>query len=297
MRPCLTVVGVAVWLGVLAVGWWCAPRLVPHPDECWFLLVVRRVAAGRRLYRGVFFGAGPWSVWVSRPVVRLLGARLLVLRRTVVVLSLVLGVAAWAWASAVGVPWPVGLAVAAGSMLLSTALWSADNHYGLWSRIGVMVALAAPLALDDTAAGAVVGGLGLALALLNKYSLGVAAVPGVLATAAATGAWSGGLVVVGSGGALALVGYAVAARGGVGPSMVRRVLRNKRTFVATAGAGFLAGWRAIGRPPRRTAGRRVAGLVGRLRTDRPERWDGAAGWRSGRRPRRRPGDDVRDVWR
>ena len=75
-------------------------------------------------------------------------------------LSLVLGVAAWAWASAVGVPWAAGLAVAAGSMLLSTALWSADNQYGLWSRIGVMVALAAPLALDDMTAGAVVGGSG-----------------------------------------------------------------------------------------------------------------------------------------
>ena len=121
-----------------------------------------------------------------------------------------------------------------------------------------MVALAAPLALDDMTAGAVVGGLGLALALLNKYSLGVAAVPGVLAMAAATGSWRGGLMVVGSGGAIALVGYAVAARSGVGPSMVRRVFRNKRTFVATAGAGFLAGWRT-------TAGRPAVQLVGEWR--------------------------------
>lgn len=245
----LIAVGVTVWLGVLAVGWWCAPRLVPHQDECWFLLVLRRVAAGRRLYRGVFFGAGPWSVWVARPVVRLLGERLLVLRRTVVVLSVVLGGAAWTWTSAVGVPWGVGLAVATGSVVLSTALWPADNQYGLWSRIGVLVALAAPLALDDALAGGVVGGLGLALALLNKYTLGVIAAPGLLATAAATGSSNAGLVAVGLGGALALAGYAVEARGGVGRSMMERVFRNKRTFVATARSGFLAGWRAsTGRP-------------------------------------------------
>ena len=245
----LIAVGVTVWLGVLAVGWWCAPRLVPHQDECWYLVVVRRVAGGRRLYRGVFFGAGPWSVWVARPVVRLLGERLLVLRRTVVVLSVVLGGAAWAWTSAVGVPWHVGLAVAAGSVMLSTALWPADNHYGLWSRIGVLVALAAPLALDDALAGGVVGGLGLALALLNKYTLGVIAAPGLLTTAAVTEGWMAGLVAVGIGGAVALVGYAVEARGDVGGAMVRRVFLNKRTFLGTARSGFLAGWRAsTGRP-------------------------------------------------
>ena len=248
----LIAVGVAVGLGVLAVGWWCAPRLVPHQDECWYLLVVRRVAGGRRLYRGVFFGAGPRSVWVARAVVGLLGERLLVLRRTVVVLSVVLGGAAWAWTSAVGVPWQAGLAVAAGSVLLSTALWSADNQYGLWSRIGILVALAATLTLDWPAGG-VVGGLGLALALLNKYTLGVIAGPGLLATTVATGSSRAGLLAVGLGGALALVGYAVAARGGVGPSMVQRVFVNKRTFVATAGSGFLAGWRAVtGRPAERS---------------------------------------------
>ena len=79
--------GVAVAVLVAALGVWCVPRLPTNPDECWYLLVVRRVRAGRRLYRGVFFGAGPWSVWVSRVVVRRWGERLLVLRRLVVVLA------------------------------------------------------------------------------------------------------------------------------------------------------------------------------------------------------------------
>ena len=289
----LIAVGVAVGLGVLAVGWWCAPRLVPHQDECWYLLVVRRVAAGRRLYRGVFFGAGPWSVWVARAVVRLLGERLLVLRRTVVVLSVVLGGAAWAWTSAVGVPWQAGLAVAAGSVLLSTALWSADNQYGLWSRIGILVALAATLALDWPAGG-VVGGLGLAIALLNKYTLGVIAGPGLLATAAATGGSSAGLR-----------GRGVGRRARPG-RVRRRGPRRRRSLDGAARVpqqADLRGHRRVRLPgglagrdrtPRRAVGRRVAGLLGRLRPDDPERWAGAGRRRRGRGTRRRAGHDDRD---
>ena len=242
--------GVAAAVLVAALGWWCVPRLPANPDECWHLLVVRRVGAGRRLYRGVFFGAGPWSVWVARLAVRWWGERLLVLRRVAVLLSVALGAAAWAWTLAVGVPWPTGLAVAGGTMLLSTALWTVDNHYGLWSRLGVLVALGATLAVDDPLTAGVVGGAGLALALLNKYTLGLATLPGLLAIGAEQDAPFPVLLVLGLGGLLALAGYAFAARGGVGPSMVQRVLRNKRTFVTTAGSGFLTGWRAmLGRPP------------------------------------------------
>ena len=235
---------------VAAIGWWSVPRLATNPDECWHLLVVRRVAAGRRLYRGVFFGAGPWSVWVTRLVVRACGERLLVLRRLVVLLSVALGAATWAWTASVGAPWAVGLAVAGGTMLLSTALWTADNHYGLWSRIGVIVAFTAQMAADDPLVAGLCGGVGLALALLNKYTLGVAALPGLLAIGVHDHAPLRVLLTLGIGGALALTGYAVAGRRGVWPSMVQRVLRNKRTFVATAGSGFLAGWRAmLGLPP------------------------------------------------
>ena len=234
---------------MLALGWWCVPRLPTNPDECWHLLVVRRVSQGRRLYRGVFFGAGPWSVWVTRLAVRVRGERLLVLRRLVVVLSIGLGGGVWAWTSAVGLPWLTGLVVASGTMLLSTALWTVDNHYGLWSRVGVFVAFGAMLGLESPLAGGPVAGLGLALALLNKYTLGLAAVAGLLVVAVADDAWLVVAVACGIGGVLAGVGYAVAAREGVGPSIVRRLLRNKGTFVATAGSGFIVNWRAmVGRP-------------------------------------------------
>ena len=62
------VLAAAVAVVVAALGWWTVPRLPTNPDACWPLVVVRRVRAGRRLYRGVFFGAGPWSIdsWLAR---------------------------------------------------------------------------------------------------------------------------------------------------------------------------------------------------------------------------------------
>jgi hypothetical protein len=55
--------------------------------------------------------------------------------------------------------------------------------------------------------------------------------------------------VLGVGAVLTLAAYAVAARGGVGPSIVQRLVRNKRTFVETGGSNFFTGWRATaGRP-------------------------------------------------
>jgi hypothetical protein len=187
---------------------------------------------------------------VTRLVVRRWGERLLVLRRLVVLLSVALGGAAWAWTAAIGLAWPLGLAVAGGTMLLSTALWTVDNHYGLWSRIGVVVAFAAVLGLESPMVAGPIAGLGVGLALLNKYTLGLAAVAGLLVVAVADDARLAVVTACSVGGLLAGVGYAVAARHGVGPSMVKRLLSNKRAFVATAGSGFLAGWRAMmGRPP------------------------------------------------
>jgi hypothetical protein len=236
----LALVAAAIAAAVAALGWWTVPRLPTNPDECWPLVVVRRVRGGRRLYRGVFFGAGPWSVWVDRLLVRWWGERLLVLRRAVVVLSVAQAGVAWAWTAALGAPTYAGLAAAAGGALMSTALWTSDNHYGIWSRVGVLVALAAPPGIDDPWLAAAAGGAGLALALLNKYTLGLAAVPGVIAARELSAVAALGVATV-----LVMAGYGVAARGGVGPSIVQRLLRNKRTFVATAGSGFVVAWRTM----------------------------------------------------
>jgi hypothetical protein len=230
-------------LALVGIGWWLAPRLQATVDECWQLVVVRRVAGGRRLYRGVFFGAGPWSVWVDRLVVRGGGERLLVLRRTEAVLGALLAVALTAWCYEAGVPLAVALAATAGSALLAGTR-TLDNRYGLWSRLGTAGAAASTLlALQHGTGWLLPGGLLLGVALLSKYSVGVALLPGLLLTAVAASSGRP-LVVAAVGVVTALAGYAVAGRGGVARPMVRRLLFNKPTYVTTGGSGFAARWRA-----------------------------------------------------
>jgi len=73
-------------------------------------------------------------------------------------------------------------------------------------------------------------------------------VPGILAAGGGRAALPV-VLALGVGAGLALTAYAVAARGGVGPSIVQRLVRNKGTFVETGGSNFFTGWRAMaGRP-------------------------------------------------
>jgi len=238
--------GLAVAVTLTAIGWWTVARLPTTPDECWHLLVVRRTMQGRRLYRGIFFGAGPWSVWAARGIARRFGVRLLAMRRLTVLLSVALAAALAGWAVAVGTAWPVALAAAAAGALSSSVLWPVDNEYGLWSRLGAVAACAAAAAGaggDHPAWWGVLAGAGLTVALTTKYTLGVAAALAVLATAVGESVL---LVLVA--GLVASVGagtaYAVSARGGVGRTIAQRLVRNKTTFVAAGRFGFLSGWRA-----------------------------------------------------
>ncbi len=250
-------------LTMAAVGgaaWWCCVRLPVTADECWHLLVVRRTMQGRRLYRGVFFGAGPWSVWAARAVARRAGVRVLAMRRVEALLTATLAAAVLGWSLAGGLAPPVALAAALGSALLSSALWPLDNHYGLWGRLGAVTACTAAVAADTSTGGAwwgAVAGLGLVMALASKYTLGGVATLAVLATGVVARTWTATLVALLTAAVGAGVVYAVAARGGVARPLVQRLLRNKTSFVSTGGSGFLSGWREslTGAAEPRSAGR------------------------------------------
>ncbi|WP_026370877.1 glycosyltransferase family 39 protein [Kallotenue papyrolyticum] len=72
--------------GLLLLGWGLlisAAHDFGLADEIWFLRVAQRVAAGERLYGDVFFGATPLSIYLSAPLVRLLGVELLVIKALV----------------------------------------------------------------------------------------------------------------------------------------------------------------------------------------------------------------------
>ena len=58
----------------------CVFQEVNTDDETWFLQVVNRVLSGDTLYRDVFFGATPLSVYISAFFAKILGSELLVMR-------------------------------------------------------------------------------------------------------------------------------------------------------------------------------------------------------------------------
>ncbi len=49
-------------------------------DEAWFLQVLRRVAGGERLYRDVFFGVTPLSIYLGLALVRVMGVEIAVVK-------------------------------------------------------------------------------------------------------------------------------------------------------------------------------------------------------------------------
>ena len=228
--------------------------------------------AGRRLYRGVFFGAGRGASGCRGPLVAPVG-------RAAAGAPTARGRALGGARSRrlgmdgrpVGVPWAVGLAVAAGTMLLSTALWTVDNHYGLWSRIGVLVALAAPIAVDDPVAGG-----------RRSAALGPGARPAeqVLprprrpartprdrpphTSTRASCSWSRSAACSPCPGTPSPPAAASA------PRWCSACSATSAPSWPRPGSGFLTGWRRC-RPPRVQSVLRVADLLGRLRADRAER--------------------------
>jgi hypothetical protein len=68
-------------LGVLLLGlYFCLVQEVNTDDEAWFLQVVNRVASGEVLYRDVFFGSTPLSVFLAAFFAKLVGSELILLR-------------------------------------------------------------------------------------------------------------------------------------------------------------------------------------------------------------------------
>jgi hypothetical protein len=69
--------GVVLW----AWGWWISLAYdFGMRDESWFLQVLTRVVRGDVLYRDVFFGATPLSVYLAAPLIAVFGSEILVVK-------------------------------------------------------------------------------------------------------------------------------------------------------------------------------------------------------------------------
>lgn len=233
--------------GAIAVGMLMARRVPVSVDEAWFLQVVKRVATGERLYWDVFYGAGPLPVWLGQLAVRLGGINCGSIRGLATVLY------AGFVSTVVASLWSLGgsVAIATGACLallgLTGPAWPFDNVYGLVSRFGAGVSAMGLAEAGPTAdrGWIAIVGIGVGVALLAKYSVGIAiaVVTSILV-----------LLVHGVGPTLLLgctamtvagAGFAILWRQNILRAFVSRAVKNKRTFLETGGISLWTGFDRI----------------------------------------------------
>lgn len=220
-------------------------RTPADQDEVWFLVVVRRVAGGRRLYAEVFHGAGPLPVWLALVGTRTRPPSLGRLRALGVATS-VLTIVLLLTVVAVVVPVPLVVAVTAVALAGPFVAWRHENLYSALARacaISSVLLLALPAhhgLVPSPHVAAVLSGLALAGAAFAKHTVGAATAAvvlpgwlvlhGLVAAASATGALLAGSTLV----------LAVLARRGELRAFARRTLTDKGAYLATGRVSFAA---------------------------------------------------------
>ncbi|MEO8433247.1 MAG: hypothetical protein ABI592_17225 [Acidobacteriota bacterium] len=221
--------GLPGWAGALLVGiagvlsaaaaW--RTWILPFVDSSREMNVPARLAAGERLYRDVVYYYGPAGPWINAAAISIFGRKFAVLE------------AVGALAAALLFLSLARLTVRAGSRLsaLAAAIWAAALCVGspnggsflfpysfgaLWALAGAFAALAAAAGPPSRRSRAAVAA-GIALALLAKPEIGVAAAILMLAAALRSedrsAEWRRAATGVGLGVAGAAIGWAIAAAG------------------------------------------------------------------------------------
>lgn len=221
----------AAMIASLAAAFVMLPRQPATVDEVWFLRVAMRVQAGERLYADVFYEAGPLAVWLATwfvPTARRL--RFV----SAVVYALTLGLLLGALAMIGGSP--IAMLGAALAMIgLTGPAWPTDNLYGLVSRLGLAMS-AFGLAVAPCAPHAWIGlaALGMAIALLSKYNLGVCGLLVIVGPILSVRGLPEAATLVLASALLACLAALVLWRQGILPAFFVRAVQNKRTYLRTA---------------------------------------------------------------
>ena len=217
-------------------------------DEAWFLQVVSRVSDGDILYRDVFFGSTPLSVWLALPLVALFGAQVAWVKLlAVAVLAATLGLVVWV-ARGLGAGPGVSLLLAAAVLAFSPA--NRGSLYQPLATLFLLACLAAALAWMRASprawVWAFVGGAAAGLAFASKQNVGIYALAALLATIPLAGVRDrlrdAGVALAGFAVAAVLPIVPVAATGGF-DAFVDYGFRNKGAYSDLGAVGYLEGFR------------------------------------------------------
>lgn len=239
-----------------------------YGDETWFLQVLDRVAGGDVLYRDVFFGSTPLTVWAGLPAVKLFGSELLVVKAEVAVAIGVLGAGVVKLALDAGISRRGAILLAASVVCFGARFPSSPYTWG--AMAGAIWALVAADAFrrDPRQHLLLLAGAAAGLAAASKYTIGF------LALLAAAGLVARrtprAMLPVGAAfaGVLALAILPVLLTGG-GERFLEYGFTAKGTYVdagglsyfETAEAGLHALWEAATSPSRETLQPAATGLM------------------------------------
>jgi len=167
--------GFALFLASLYVSWGLG---VNPADEAWFLQVLRRIYQGETLYRDVFFGTPPLSVYVSMPFLWVLGPEILVVKLVSALSYACLLLLGWQGLSLLGAGPSFRLAFVALSLALAPPFPTSPYH--LLAMAGFMGSLVAFVACaqgrpSPGVSWASLAGFSAGLAFLAKHNVGALA--------------------------------------------------------------------------------------------------------------------------
>jgi 4-amino-4-deoxy-L-arabinose transferase-like glycosyltransferase len=217
-------------------------------DEAWFLQVVTRVADGDALYRDVFFGATPLSIWLTWPLVALFGAQLAWVKLLVLAaFAATLAFTAWS-ARRLGAGTAAVLVLAVAMLVLATPLRSSLYQPLATTFLAACLALALVWTEGGPRAGLAVAAAGAAagLAFAAKQNVGLYALAALLLAVLVGGegrrvrAWS--LAAAGFAVCALLPLLPVAATGGLG-AFWDYALAGKGSYADLGSVSYLRGFR------------------------------------------------------
>lgn len=166
----------ALFVGLWLYGLWTnVMRGVNLADESWFVQVVNRSSTGETLYRDIFLGVTPVSVYMSEVLVKLFGSHVLIIKGLVALCFAMIVMICLKMARRLD--FSVSLQVV---LVLGLAVWAApfaramyQPLAGLFFVAGCSIALSWRHGSDVSPGSFILGGVTAGLCIMTKQNIGV----------------------------------------------------------------------------------------------------------------------------